>query len=121
MNNDKKNTEPRTIIANMDGGGYEIEISKDSQIEVLKGISQKSGKPYKMVKQEAWLHKGYGYPVRCFVPLFDSDNVLAEDNMYEEGAYFIGDLLDVGGWGDLMISRNLKLVSKVSVKNRKIA
>jgi len=26
----------------------------------------------------------------------------------------MGDLLDVGGWGDLQISRDLKLVPKVS-------
>jgi len=113
-----KNNEPRTIIANANGGGYEIEIKSDSQVEIMQGNSQKTGKPYKMVKQEAWLHTGYGYPVRCFIPLRDEDNVLAEHRTYPEGAYFMGDLLDVGGWGDLQISRDLKLVPKVEHKSK---
>lgn len=111
-----KTNEPRTIVANMNGSGYEIEIKDDSQVDILEGNSKKTGKPYRMVKQEAWLHTGYGYPVRCFIPLADNGDTPAEDNTYQAGAYFMGDLLDVGGWGDLRISRNLKLVPKVDVK-----
>ena len=114
MNNNKN--EPRTIVANANGGGYEIEIKDDSQVEIMQGNSQKTGKPYKMVKQEAWLHTGYGYPVRCFIPLKNDGDVLAENRPYAAGAYFMGDLLDVGGWGDLQISRDIKLVLKVEVK-----
>lgn len=117
MKKNNKDNEPRTIVANANGDGYEIEIKEDSQVEVMEGNSQKTGKPYKMVKQEAWLHTGYGYPVRCFIPLKDKGNVKAEDIPYQAGAYFIGDLLDVGGWGDLQISRDLKLVPKVDVKH----
>lgn len=107
-----KNTGPRTLI----NSGYEIEIKSDSQIDVIQGNSQKTGKPYKMVKQEAWLHSGHGYPVRVFIPLRDEENTLAENMSYPSGYYLLGDLLDVGGWGDLQISRDLKLVPKVDSK-----
>ena len=105
-----KTNEPRTII----NSGYEIEIKNDSQIDVIQGNSQKTGKPYKMVKQEAWLHKGHGYPTRVYIPLRDEDSTLAENMAYPAGYYLIGDLLDVGGWGDLQISRELRLVPKAS-------
>jgi hypothetical protein len=109
MINNKTN-EPRTIIKS----GYFIEVTADSQIEVLEGVSQKTNKPYKMVKQEAWLNNGSRYPEKVYIPLNDQGNVLAEDTAYPEGEYLMGDAIDVGGWGDLQISRDLKLVPKVS-------
>lgn len=102
-----KNNEPRTVIST----GYEVEIKNDSQVEVLEGVGKNSNKPYKIVKQEAWLHQGFGYPVRCFIPLE------SEQDEYPEGAYFIGDLLATSGFGDLIVdNRSLKLVLKVDHK-----
>ena len=100
----------RTIISS----GYEIEIKTDSLIDIIQGNSQKTGKPYKMVKQEAWLHTGHGYPTRVYIPLRDNNETSAENASYPAGSYLLGDAIDVGGWGDLQISRELRLVPKIS-------
>ena len=91
-----KTNGPRTIISS----GYEIEIKTDSLIDIIQGNSQKTGKPYKMVKQEAWLHTGHGYPTRVYIPLRDINETLAENASYPAGSYLLGDAIDVGGWGD---------------------
>ena len=58
MSNTNTN-EPRTIIK----GGYEIEITKECKVDVLEGISKRTNNPFKIVKQEAWLHTdGVVYP-----------------------------------------------------------
>jgi len=60
MSNTNANTNgPRTIIKD----GYEIEITKECKVDVLEGISKRTNNPFKIVKQEAWLHTdGVAYP-----------------------------------------------------------
>ncbi len=125
MNENIKNNEPRTYIAQMNGTGYEVEIQADSQVSVIEGIGKKTNQPYRMVKQEAYLHLGHGYPVRCNIPLREGvsidengvkTKIAPELNKYPEGAYFMGDALDVSGFGDLQISRNIQLVLKIDVQ-----
>ena len=100
---------PRTIIKD----AYEIEITKEGKVDVLEGISKRTNNPFKIVKQEAWLHTdGVAYPSRCAIQLHDQGQVRAEDNPYAVGVYYIADALMVGGFGDLQISRDLALVLK---------
>lgn len=83
-----------------------IEIFEGSNVDVKEGTSQKTNKPYKMVKQEAYVHGLGKYPVRCNIPLDD------ETNPYPVGHYILQSFLAVNNFLDLTISRNLKLVPK---------
>lgn len=108
MSNTNTN-EARTIIK----VGYEIEITKECKVEVLEGISKRTNNPFKIVKQEAWLHTdGVAYPSRCAIQLHDQGQTRAEDNPYAIGIYYLADVLTVGGFGDLQISRDMSLVLK---------
>ena len=100
---------PRTVIKD----SYEIEITKECKVDVLEGISKRTNNPFKIVKQEAWLHTdGVAYPSRCAIQLHDQGQTPAENNPYAIGVYHLADLITVGGFGDLQISRDLTLVLK---------
>ena len=107
MNKDEdKNENKDQFIAVVDSC-YKVEIDAKSQIDVKEGVSDRTKKPYKMVKQEAYLHqKNRKYPTRIFVPLHESNKY----SSYPPGFYRFGNLLSIGQYDDVMISRDIVLV-----------
>lgn len=81
-------------------------ISIDSdQVHLKSGTSRKTGKPFEIREQEAWLHvPGVKYPVKCRVSLADRQAA------YPPGEYEVTRPLTVGQFDSLVASRDLGLV-----------
>lgn len=73
-------------------------------INTIEGVSKSSGKPYKMHKQEAYLHNGHHYPDRFEISLQDSD---LGPVAYEPGFYTLapGSITVNREYGNLEINR----------------
>lgn len=74
-------------------------------INTIEGVSKSSGKPYKMSKQEAYLHNGHHYPDRFEISLQHSD--LDGPIAYEPGFYTLapGSITVNREYGNLEINR----------------
>lgn len=80
-----------------------IEV-KSSEVNVKSGTSKKSGKPYSIREQVAYLHvQGEAYPQRCVLQLED------EQQPYAPGVYETANELYVGDFGRLAVSRRMTL------------
>jgi len=80
-----------------------IEV-KSSEVNVKSGTSKKSGKPYTIREQPAYLHvAGEAYPQRCVLQLED------DQQPYAPGMYETADELYVGDFGRLAVSRRMTL------------
>lgn len=73
-------------------------------VNTIEGVSKSSGKPYKMHKQEAYLHNGHHYPDRFEIGLPDSELGPAA---YEPGFYTLapGSITVNREYGNLEINR----------------
>lgn len=81
-----------------------IEI-KSAEVREKAGTSKRTGRPYSIREQSAYLHvAGEAYPVRCVLQVEDG----AEP--YAPGVYETADELRVGDFGRLAVSRGLRLV-----------
>ncbi|MDP9617875.1 UNVERIFIED_ORG: hypothetical protein J2W60_001400 [Stenotrophomonas maltophilia] len=87
-------------------------------VNTIEGVSKSSGKPYKMHKQEAYLHNGHHYPDRFEIGLQDSE---LGPVAYEPGFYTLapGSITVNREYGNLEINRyEMKLlrIEEVQVK-----
>lgn len=81
-----------------------IEV-KSSELNVKSGTSKRTGKPFSITEQSAYLHMdGEAYPVRCVLPIEDGAQA------YAPGMYETASELTVGDFGRLSVSRKLRLV-----------
>lgn len=73
-------------------------------VNTIEGVSKSSGKPYKMHKQEAYLHNGHHYPDRFEISLQDSE---LGPVAYEPGFYTLapGSITVNREYGNLEINR----------------
>jgi len=72
-----------------------------------KTVRSKSGKDYTFFTQEAYLHDGSVYPVRCVVPVSDASSA------YNPGRYVLADdAFYVDRFGNLALARRFSLVSE---------
>ncbi|HHA2976872.1 TPA: single-stranded DNA-binding protein [Stenotrophomonas maltophilia] len=80
-----------------------IEIVSTS-VNTIEGVSKASGKPYKMHKQEAYLHNGHHYPDRFDVAPIEVDG---KPVPYEPGFYTLapGSIGVNREYGNLEINR----------------
>ncbi len=80
-----------------------IEIVSTS-INTIEGVSKASGKPYKMHKQEAYLHNGHHYPDRFDISPVEVDG---KPVPYEPGFYTLapGSIGVNREYGNLEINR----------------
>lgn len=80
-----------------------IEV-KSADVNVKSGTSKKSGKPYSIREQVAYLHvQGEAYPQRCVLQLED------DQQPYAPGVYDTANELYVGDFGRLSVSRRMTL------------
>lgn len=79
-----------------------------TEVHTKSGTSQRTGKPYEIREQGAWLHTGGKFPVACRIPL-ERDQA-----PYAPGEYEITTPLSVGRFEALQVNRSLglKLVNK---------
>lgn len=75
-----------------------------TEVNTISGIAKGSGKPYKMHKQEAYLHNGHHYPDRFEISL--ADNELGP-SPYQPGFYTLapGSISVNREYGNLEINR----------------
>ena len=78
-------------------------IIKSTSVEVKKGDSKRTGKPYEMHEQTAWLATGRDFPERCILSL-DRDQ-----KPYQPGEYYIDAPLAVGDFSALTVARHFVL------------
>jgi len=82
-----------------------IEV-KSSEVKVKSGNAKRTGKPYTIREQEAYLHvPGAAYPERCVLNLED------DQEPYAPGIYETSNELYVGDFGRLSVSRRMTLTS----------
>lgn len=83
----------------------EIEVLPTSEISVREGTSG-NGKDYKYISQEMYASNlpQSVMPVRIEFPIED------KDKPYPTGKYHLADYLAVDHWGNLIISRSMKLI-----------
>lgn len=87
-----------------------IEV-KSVDVNVKAGTSKKTGKPYSIREQGAYLFvEGEPYPQRCVLQLGD------EQAPYGVGLYDTADEMRVGAFGRLEVSRSMRLVGAASRK-----
>ena len=80
-----------------------IEV-KSSEVKVKSGNAKRTGKPYTIREQEAYLHvSGAAYPERCVLNLED------DQEPYTPGIYETANELYVGDFGRLAVSRRMVL------------
>lgn len=80
-----------------------IEV-KSSEVKVKSGNAKRTGNPYTIREQEAYLHiQGAAYPERCVLNLEEGQEA------YAPGIYETGNELYVGDFGRLAISRRMTL------------
>lgn len=80
-----------------------IEV-KSTEVNTKAGNSKRSGKPYSIREQVAYLHvQGEAYPVRCVLVLEDGQEA------YPAGMYETANELYVGDFGQLTASRRMAL------------
>lgn len=84
--------------------GQRVDIF-DTSIEVKKGTSGKSGKPYEMREQIGYLHVGRQFPVMFKISLE------RDQQPFAKGSYTLENGLEVGEFDSLRASRHLKLVA----------
>lgn len=77
---------------------------ESTEVHTKNGTSSRTGKPYSIREQGAYLHTGAKYPVACRIPLGD------EQAPYPPGDYEITSPLSVGRFESLQVNRNLGLV-----------
>lgn len=81
----------------------QIEV-KSTDVNVKAGNSKRSGKPYSIREQVAYLHvAGEAYPVRCVLVLEEGQQP------YALGVYQTSNELYVGDFGQLTASRRMVL------------
>ena len=81
-----------------------IEV-KSADIGVKSGTSRRTGKPYTIREQTAWLHlASEPYPQRCVLQVEEGQEP------YAPGFYETADELRVGSFGRLEVSRSMRLV-----------
>jgi len=82
-----------------------IEV-KSSEVKVKSGNAKRTGRPYTIREQEAYLHvPGAAYPERCVLNLED------DQEPYAPGIYETSNELYVGDFGRLAVSRRMTLTS----------
>lgn len=83
-----------------------IEIFKENEvIDVFEGISQKNGKPFRMLSQIGYAHVGGKFPKEFKIRLQDGQPY------WPAGKYLLGmNSLVVGMRGDLEIGREMFLI-----------
>jgi len=80
-----------------------IEV-KNSEVKVKSGNAKRTGRPYTIREQEAYLHvPGAAYPERCVLNLED------DQEPYAPGIYETSNELYVGDFGRLSVSRGMTL------------
>jgi len=80
-----------------------IEI-KSGEVKVKSGNAKRTGKPYTIREQEAYLHvPGAAYPERCVLNLEDGQEA------YPPGMFETSNELYVGDFGRLAVSRRMVL------------
>lgn len=87
---------------------------ESTEVHTKSGTSQRTGKPYSIREQSAWLHTGKKYPVAIRVPLAD------DQQPYSPGDYEISSPLSVGKFESLQVSRDLGLVAVSQSKPRAV-
>ncbi len=94
-----------------DSLNVKIEIV-DMALDEFSGVSKKTGNPYHIRRQVAYLHRpGQKYPVSFKIQL-DERQVPYAPGFYSLSA----DSIEVDSFGALQFSRSLKLVPETSVK-----
>ena len=79
-------------------------ITIDStEVHTKSGTSNRTGKPYSIREQGAWLHTGAKFPVACRLPLEEGQPP------FEPGDYEVTSPLSVGRFEALQVNRNLGL------------
>lgn len=87
-----------------------IEV-KSADVSVKAGTSKKTGKPYSIREQGAYLFvKDEPYPHRCVLQLDDAQEP------YAPGIYDTADEMRVGSFGRLEVSRGMRLVASAARK-----
>lgn len=83
-----------------------IEIFKENEaLDIREGISQKNGKPWKMITQIGYAHTGGKFPVEMKVKLQDGQPA------YTAGKYILSiNSLEVNPYGDLQVGREMILL-----------
>ena len=78
--------------------------AKSSEVKVKSGNAKRTGKPYTIREQEAYLHvPGGAYPERCVLNLEEGQEP------YAPGIYETANELYVGDFGRLAVSRRMAL------------
>ena len=82
-----------------------VEIEK-AEVQEINGVSAKTGKPYSIRKQPAYIQlAGEKYPQKFNVPLFDNAQP------YPAGKYHLdlSDCLYINNFGDMSLSKSINL------------
>lgn len=83
-----------------------IRLTIDSPNTTKKsGIAKQSGKPYEMLTQDAWLHTGDKYPVKCVLTLPKGQTA-----GYPVGEYTVENALVPDRYGALIANRDMRIV-----------
>lgn len=83
-----------------------IEIFKENEcLDIREGVSQKTGKPYKMINQVGYAHVGGKFPKEMKIKMQDGQP------HWTAGKYTLSlDCLEVSPYGDLQIGREMRLI-----------
>jgi hypothetical protein len=77
---------------------------QSAEVFTKSGTSNRTGKAYNLREQEAFLHMGSGYPIKCRI-------TLGQDQApYAPGVYEMRTPLSVGKFDSLQANRDLGLV-----------
>ncbi|MCB1561414.1 MAG: hypothetical protein KDI75_10030 [Xanthomonadales bacterium] len=85
-------------------------IIESAAVHQKDGTSARTGKPYTIREQDAWLDTGDSYPAKISITLGDNDWP------FQPGEYIITNPLQPGRFGRLEVPRDLGLVPLASVK-----
>jgi hypothetical protein len=87
-----------------------IEV-KSNEVNVKSGNAKRTGQPYTIREQTAYLHvEGEAYPQRCVLNLEEGQEP------YVPGIYETSNELYVGDFGRLAVSRRMRLVPSAARK-----